>query len=78
MEMKSERKMYMKIVNSYKKVLFKELKQGDVFHTSINTNPFMKTESCSGNNTVSLLNGALNYCGPDAIVYVVDCELVMK
>lgn len=68
----------MKIANNRKQVRFKELNQGDVFHTTISSTLFMKTEPHNGVNTVSVQDGQLNYCGPDATVYVVDCELVIN
>ena len=68
----------MKIANNDKAVIFQELKPGDVFSTNRSAAIFMKTELYSGVNAVSIQDGKLTYCGPDATVYVVDCELVLQ
>ena len=68
----------MKISNNFKTILFKDLNRGDVFRTEDGfSGLFMKTVLYSGTNAVNILDGNFTYYGPDAIVYPVDCELVL-
>lgn len=68
----------MKIVNSLKKVHFEELQQGEVFRAIEDLHLYMKTEQYQSANAANILNGDLTYFGPQASVYIVECELVVK
>lgn len=68
----------MKIVNSLKKVHFEELQQGEVFRCTEDLHLYMKTEKYQSVNAANISNGDLTYFGPQACVYPVECELVIK
>lgn len=68
----------MKIVNNLKKVHFEELQQGEVFRAIEDLHLYIKTERYQSANAANVLNGDLTYFGPEAGVYPVECELVIK
>ena len=74
----------MKVVKQREPLLFRDIKDGDVFMFAVGSHLYVKTEQVRTMPNGELVNvmlvetGRLHYAKDDAVVRLVDCELVVK